>query len=162
MKYIRIGKIVNTHGIKGELRIMSDFRYKDKVFVPNFKFYVGDSKKEFIVNSYRFHKVFDMVTFRGFNSINDIEYLKGKYVYINENDLILDNNEFYSGNLIGYDVIINNKSIGKISEVLNMPANEVLRVNKTLIPYVTDFVNKIDIDNKKIYINNIRGLYYED
>ena len=60
MKFINIGKIVNTHGIKGELRILSDFKYKDKVFKKGFKFYVGKDKEELIVNSYRYHKIFDM------------------------------------------------------------------------------------------------------
>ena len=94
MKYIRIGKIVNTHGIKGELRILSDFKHKDKVFKKDMKFYVGKNKTEFIVNSYRFHKVFDMVTFKGFNNINDVEYLKGDFVFVNEEDVVLDEGEF--------------------------------------------------------------------
>ena len=46
MNYLYIGKLVNTHGIKGEVRILSNFRHKDKVFVKGFKFYVGKDKKE--------------------------------------------------------------------------------------------------------------------
>ena len=41
MKYIRIGKIVNTHGVKGEIRLLSDFKFKEKVFKNNFKVYIG-------------------------------------------------------------------------------------------------------------------------
>lgn len=158
MKYIRIGKIVNTHGIKGELRILSDFRYKDKIFVPNFKFYVGKAKKEFIVNSYRFHKVFDMVTFKGFNNINDVEYLKGDYVFINEEDLKLPEGEFLSSNLIGFKMYIGDKLVGEITEIINAPANEVIRCGDVLVPYVKEFINKIDKENKTIYINDVRGL----
>ena len=44
MDYINIGKIVNTHGIKGELRILSDFKFKDRVFVTGFNFYIGKEK----------------------------------------------------------------------------------------------------------------------
>ena len=158
MKFIRIGKIVNTHGIKGELRILSDFRHKDKVFKKGMKFYVGKNKDEYIVNTYRFHKVFDMVTFEGINNINDVEFLKGSYVFINEDDLKLDNNEFFSGKLIGFNVIIDGKIIGEVEEIINTPANEVIKCGKVLIPYVKDFIEKIDEDNKSIYINNIRGL----
>ena len=50
MELVRIGKIVNTHGIKGELRILSDFEFKDKVFKKGIKVYVGKKKKEFIIN----------------------------------------------------------------------------------------------------------------
>ena len=87
MKFIRIGKIVNTHGLKGELRILSDFRHKENVFIKGMKLYVGKKKEEFTINTYRFHKIYDMVTFEGFNNINDVEYLKGLQVYINEDDL---------------------------------------------------------------------------
>lgn len=158
MKFISIGKIVNTHGIKGELRIISNFKYKSAVFKKDMKFYVGKDKKEYIVNSYRFHKIFDMVTFKGFNNINDVEFLKGSLVYVNEDDIKLDENKFFSGKLIGFDVIIDEESIGAIEEVLNYPANEVLKIGKTLIPYVDEFIEKIDEENKKIYIKNIRGL----
>ena len=64
MNYLYIGKLVNTHGIKGEVRILSNFRHKDKVFVKGFKFYVGKDKKEYVVETYRKHKNFDMVTVR--------------------------------------------------------------------------------------------------
>lgn len=158
MKFIRIGKIVNTHGIKGELRILSDFRHKDKVFKKGMKFYVGKKKLEYIVNSYRFHKIFDMVTFEGYNNINDVEFLKGDFVFIDEEDLKLENNEFFSGKLIGFSVIIDGKIIGEVEEIINTPANEVIKVGKILIPYVKEFVEKIDEENKSIYIKNVRGL----
>ena len=94
MKFINVGKIVNTHGIKGELRILSKFRYKDKVFKKGMNLYVGKKKEKFTINTYRFHKIFDMVTFNGFNNINDVLYLKNEFVYINEEDLVLDDDEF--------------------------------------------------------------------
>jgi 16S rRNA processing protein RimM len=159
MKFIKIGKIVNTHGIKGELRILSDFRHKDKVFKKGMKVYVGKKKQEFIINSYRFHKIFDMVTFVGFNNINDIEYLKGDFIFINEEDLKLNDGEILSEKLIGFKAIIGNKEIGKVTEILDTPANEVIRINESiLVPYVKDFINNIDMDNKTIYINDIGGL----
>lgn len=158
MKYIRIGKIVNTHGIKGELRILSDFKHKDKVFKKDMKFYVGKNKAEFIVNSYRFHKVFDMVTFKGFNNINDVEYLKGDFVFVNEEDVVLDEGEFLASSLIGYTMFIGEKNVGEVTEIINAPANEVIKSGKILVPYVKEFINKIDTENKIIYINDVRGL----
>ena len=44
MKYVLIGKLVNTHGLKGEVRILSDFKYKDRVFIPGMKIYIGKKK----------------------------------------------------------------------------------------------------------------------
>ncbi len=159
MEFIKVGKIVNTHGIKGELRILSNFRHKDKVFVKGMKVYVGKNKLEFTINSYRFHKIFDMVTFNGFNNINDVEYLKGEFVFINEDDLKLDNNEVYSEKLLGFKVIIGDKEVGTITEIIFSPANDVLRVNdKILVPYVKEFIKEIDLVNKTIYINSVGGL----
>ena len=74
MNYLYIGKLVNTHGIKGEVRILSNFRHKDKVFVKGFKFYVGKDKKEYVVETYRKHKNFDMVVFKDNYDINLIEH----------------------------------------------------------------------------------------
>ena len=157
MEFINIGKIVNTHGIKGELRILSDFRYKEKVFKKGMKFYVGKEKEEFTVNSYRFHKIFDMVTFEGFTNINEVLYLKGRQVYINKSDLVLEDGEVYIEDLIGYDVIIGEKVLGKVTGVMyNSKANDNLKVGDILIPYVKDFILKIE-DNK-VYVKEIEGL----
>ena len=155
MKFINIGKIVNTHGIKGELRILSDFKYKDKVFKKDFKFYIGKDKEELIVNSYRHHKIFDMVTFNDLNDINLVLKYKGKEVYINEEDLDLDG-EIYIDNLIGYKVVVGNKDIGVVTDVMHMKANDILRVNDILIPYVKEFILKIE-DNT-IYVKDVGGL----
>ena len=154
MKYINVGKLVNTHGLKGELRILSNFRHKKNVFVKGMKLYIGKKKEEFTINTYRFHKIYDMVTFDGINSINDIEYLKGLNVYINEDDLKLDG-EIYSGKLIDFKVICDNKEIGIVTEIIDTPANEVIRIGeKILIPYIDEFIEKIDLENKTIYIKS--------
>ena len=159
MEYVYVGKLVNTHGIKGEVRLLSDFKHKDKVFVPNFKVYVGTKKKEYVIESYRRHKKFDMLVFKGFYDINLVEHLKGSGVYINRNDLILDKNTFLAVDLIGFDVIINGKLIGVIKDVLLTPANEVLVLdNKVMIPYVKAFINKVDIDKKLVVVNDVKGL----
>ena len=151
MNYLYIGKLVNTHGIKGEVRILSNFRHKDKVFVKGFKFYVGKDKKEYVVETYRKHKNFDMVVFKDNYDINLIEHLKGSFVYINKDELKLDKNKFLSVDLIGFDVIINDK--------LDTPANEVLVLdNNIMIPYVDAFIKEIDIKNKKVSVYEVKGL----
>ena len=158
MEFINVGKIVNTHALKGELRIMSNFRHKTQVFKKGMKVYVGKKKEEFTINTYRFHKIYDMVTFDGYNNINDVEQLKGLNIYINEEDLDLGK-DIYSGKLIDFNVINDNKSIGKVTEIIDTPANEVIRVEKDiLIPYVDEFIEKIDLDKKEIYVKGIGGL----
>lgn len=159
MQYLYIGKLVNTHGIKGEVRLISNFKHKSKVFVPGFKFYVGKEKKEFIIESYRKHKQFDMVVFKDNYDINLVEHLKGSFVNINKSDLILNKNEFLAVDLIGFNVIINDKLIGVIDNVIETPANEVLVLdNNVMIPYVKAFINNIDEKNKRVYVNDVKGL----
>lgn len=159
MQYLYIGKLVNTHGIKGEVRLISNFKYKNKIFIPGFRLYVGKEKKEFLVESYRRHKQFDMIVFKGYYDINLVEQLKGSFVYINKSDLILGENEFLAVDLIGFNVIINDKLIGTIKDVIETPANEVLVLdNDAMIPYVKAFINNIDKKNKRVYVNDVKGL----
>lgn len=159
MEYLYIGKLVNTHGIKGEVRIISNFRHKDKVFIKDFKFYIGKDKKEYIVETYRRHKNFDMVVFKDNYDINLIEHLKGSFVYINKEDLKLDKNTFLAIDLINFDVIINDKKVGIIKDILDTPANEVLVLdNNIMIPYVKAFINSIDIKSRKVIVNDVKGL----
>ena len=93
MKYVLIGKIVNTHGLKGEVRILSDFKYKDRVFKIGMKIYIGKNKVCEEINSYRYHKIFDMITMCGYDNIDQILKYKGEYVFISRDDLILKDNE---------------------------------------------------------------------
>ncbi len=162
MNLIKIGKIVNTHGIKGELRILSKFPYKDKVFINNMKIYI-DKKDIEIINTYRRHKNFDMITLKGYNNINEVLKYKGKYVYIDSSDIKLDNNKYLDEELIGLTVIYENIEKGIIKDIERYDKTVLFNIkgnNKNyLIPYNDNLIDKIDINNKKIYIKDIKGLF---
>ena len=159
MEYFYIGKLVNTHALKGEVRILSNFRHKDKVFINGFKLYIGKDKKEYVIESYRKHKNFDMVLFKGYYDINLVEHLKGSMVYINKEDLKLDKNTYLAVDLIGYNAIINDKRIGVIMDVLDTKANEILVLdNKILIPYVKEFIISVDKEKKEVHVKDVKGL----
>lgn len=159
MQYLYVGKLVNTHGIKGEVRILSNFRHIDKVFLKDMKFYIGKDKKEYVVETYRKHKNFHMVVFKDNYNINLIEHLKGSLVYIDKRDLKLDKNVYLSVDLIGFNVIISDKLIGTITDVIDTPANEVLVLdNKVMIPYVKAFINEVDTKEKIVVVNDVKGL----
>ena len=154
MKII-VGKYVNTHGIKGEIRIKSNFKYKDKVFLVGNKLYLKD--KEFLINSYRVHKGYDMVTFKGINDINLVLPYKGLYVYFEKKDLNLTNDEYLDSDLIGLNIYINNKIYDKVSEIRYINNNKkLLVVNKKLIPF--ELIKKIDFDKKIIILKEVDGL----
>ena len=143
---IRIGKYVNTHGIKGEIRILSDFSRKDLVFKKGFKIYIKDN--EFVINSYRKHKDYDMVTLEGINNINDIIDLKGNYVYIKREDI----NSFIDEDLYEYSVIIKDKEY-KIINIIENKAHKILVLNNNvMVPYVKEFIEKKDDIEKKLYM----------
>lgn len=162
MKYICIGKIVNTHGIKGEVRLISNFKFKDKVFVPNMNIYIGRNKIKEVISSYRPHKQFDMVCMDGYNNINQILKYKGEKVYINKEDLILNKDEYLDEDLIGMNVIIDNEIKGIVKKI-DYSSKQSLIVVKVgekdcLIPYVSDIIDNIDFKKGCITLKNIKGL----
>ena len=159
--YRYLGKIVNTHGIKGEVRIISDVDFKELVFKEGFNLYIGSKKNKETVNTYRVHKNFDMVTFKGINNINDVLKYKGEDVYILKDDI--------EGTITDEDYIgleaYTDKYIGKVTSILK-GYNDILVIENNdkryLVPKLDNFIKNIDFENKKITIENIKGLIDED
>lgn len=158
MNYICIGKIVNTHGIKGEIRILSNFDYKDKIFIKGFNLYIGSSKEKVTISTYRHHKCFDMCLFEEYNYINDVLKFKGQKVYINRDDLILNETEILDNDLIGLDAFYNDNKLGKITDIINNNGYKLFLIDNKYIPYNKEFIEKIDLNNKKIIFKNMEGL----
>ena len=157
---ICIGKMTNTHGIKGEIRILSNFKYKMEVFKKDNYIYINGEKLK--VKTYRVHKNYDMLTLEGYNDINEVLKFKGEKVYIDENDYNFSG--VLNEDLIGLDVYSNNEIIGKVLRVEENAGRELLVIKKEdkeyLIPYVDEFVKRIEKD--KIEINLIKGLIDEN
>lgn len=156
---IKIGKMTNTHGLKGEIRILSHFKYKNIVFKVGNIIYINNEKLE--ITSYRVHKEYDMVTLKGYNNIDNVLKFKGKSVYIDENDYVFPG--ILNENLIGLDVYDSNKFIGKVTDVITNGSQELIVIQKNskeyLIPYVDEFIKNI---NDKIEVKLIKGLIDED
>ena len=153
-----IGKITNTHGIKGEVKILSNIKHKDLVFKIGNKLIIDE--EPLIINSYRVHKGYDLVTFKGINDINDVLKYKGKKIYFNEKlDVLFD--EDYIGLEIYTD-----KYVGTVKDIINNGANDIFVIynenKKYYIPNVPVFIKKIDFNEKRIYINSIDGLIDEN
>ena len=155
MEYVNVGKIVNTHALKGEVRIISNFEFKDRVFKKGNKLYMGQFKDEEVIETYRVHKQFDMVKFVGIDYINDVLKYKGMSVYVNKEDLTLEEDEILENEFSGMKVYSNEEEVGIISEYRNDNGNKMIRVNDKLIPYNKDFITKIDKKNNIIYMHNI-------
>lgn len=149
---IYVGKYVNTHGIKGEIRIKSDFKYKDKVF------FVGNTliinNQEFIINSYRRHKEYDMVSFKGITNINQIIDLKGSKVFVF--NISLDDGEYLDSTLIGFKVYMNNIYKGDVLDIKYLNnSKKILVVNNKYVPF--ELVN-VNLDEKRIDVMEVDGL----
>ena len=156
MEYVYIGKIVNTHGIKGELRIISDFELKDRVFKKGFNLYIGKGYIKETINSYRSHKCFDMVLFEGYNNINEVLKYKYNKVYVKRTDLNLKENEYLISDLINMEAIFEDKSIGKVMSVINNNNYKLLDISGILIPLNKEFIE--DIKDNKIILKNVGEL----
>ena len=160
MNKILIGKVVNTHGIKGEIRILSDFPFKEKVFVVDNKIIIDD--KEYIIKSYRVHKGYDMITLDGFDNINDVLFLLKSNVYVLEDSLKLDDDEILDEELITYKVLTNDGKEGIIKDIFKASStNKILRImfdREVLIPINSPMVKKIDKKNKEVIIELIEGM----
>jgi len=162
MKYTLIGKLVNTHGLKGEVRILSDFKYKDRVFIPEMKIYIGKDKVCETIKTYRHHKIFEMITMDGYNDINEVLKYKGDYVFVNKEDIKLNENEYLDEDIIGLYVYVGERELGTVRKIENHNGNEILVVNGEkdyLIPYNFDIIESVDLKKRTILVKDIKGLY---
>ena len=153
-----IGDLVNTHGIKGEVRIISNFKYKEVVFKPNNYIYINGEKIK--IKTYRKHKNYDMVTFENYDNINDVLKFKGNKVYIDKKEYTFPG--ILNEDLYGKKVYDNKKYIGILKNIISNGSGELLVVQgkkEYLIPYVDEFVKNIGED---IELSLIKGLIDED
>ena len=152
MKKIVIGKYVNTHGIKGEIRIKSNFLYKDRVFKVGNEIIID---KPYIITSYRVHKDYDMVTLEGINNINDIINLKNSLVYI-DRDKYLSDDDYLDSDLIGFKVCNSNLDLIVTDISYITEKKKLLVANDKLIPF--ELIEDIDKNKKVITIKDVIGL----
>lgn len=158
MEYVCIGKLVNTHGIKGEVKLLSNFEYKDKAFVVGMNFYIGEDKEKVTVNSYRHHKVFDMVTFKEYNYINDVLKIKNKLVYVLKPDLALDNNSILDRDYIGMNAYYEGVLVGKVNDIINNNGYKLMLIGTKYVPFNKEFISSVSVTKKELILKNVEGL----
>lgn len=156
MEKIFVGKIVNTFGIKGELKVVSKFEMAGKVYQKNKILLIGG--KEYRISNVRFHKNNYLIELNDIKDINLIEYLIGNDVYFDKDDLNLGSSEFLVSELINYRVINGDKIIGIITDYDDNKINPLVKVdNKYYIP-LNGYYDRIDKKNKIIYVKDVSGL----
>ena len=153
MNKVILGKYVNTHGLKGEIRIKSNFPYKSKVFKINNEIIINDVT--YVIKSYRVHKGYDMVTLDGINDINMIPFPKNTNVYI-DRDKYLSKKEYLDSDLIGF-IVYNSKIERKITGISYISnTKKLLETKEGYIPF--ELVQNVDLDKKRIKIEEVDGL----
>jgi len=167
-KWFQVGKIVNTHGIRGEVRVVSVTDFPDERYKRGNRLYIFQKDKEpveVIVKSHRIHKNFDLLSFEGYDSINEVEPFKGSDIKVPESQLgSLDGGEYYFHEIIGCSVYTEDgDELGIINEILTPGANDVWVVKRKgkkdlLIPYIEDVVKHIDVKEKRVIIFPMEGL----
>ncbi|AFS78629.1 16S rRNA processing protein RimM [Gottschalkia acidurici 9a] len=163
MEYIQIGKIINTHGIKGDVKVLpltDDIKRFDSLK----KIFVGKDKIELEISKVWYNKQNPMLHFKGYDNINDVEKFKNSDIWIDEKDKIkLPKDSYFIHDIIGLEVYLNDDSyLGKIKEVLQPGANDVYVVENEdkqyLIPAIKDVIKEVNMQDKKIIIEPIKGL----
>lgn len=165
---ISIGKIINFHGIKGEVKLGYSKGSEDRLLQLKSVFTeLGGQKIILNISSMRFHKNFAIVKFKEINSINDFEPFKGAILKIEQQAVIqnLEDDEFLISDLEGLSVFDSDGvQIGKIAAVGENKANNLLSVKSKkdgkiyLVPFIKELVPKVDLEGKRVIINNIEGL----
>ncbi len=160
MELIYIGQITSTHGIKGEIKIKSNFQFKDNVFKLGNKLIID--KQEYTIKSYRVHKGFDMVCLNDFKDINEVLHLLRKKVYFDKDKLNLSSSEVLDSELIRYQVLTTDGKEGIIKEIFYAsPTNKIIRVfidREYLIPINSPIIKSIDKNNSLVIIELIEGM----
>lgn len=169
MDKVKIGKIVGTHGLKGELKIRSNSDFSEERFKKGNYLIVRYQgiDLEFEIVSSRVHKGNYLVAFKENQDINLVEKYIGAMVYGYKDESLLDDDEYFYDDLRGLQV----KStegivIGPVTSIYDNGRHNILNIDyhgkNVAIPYVEAFIKDIDLDNKEITVALIKGFIDED
>ena len=165
LTHFRIGQIVNTQGLKGEVRV---YPYVDDInrFDDLESFYLDKNfDKEYEVERVRYKGNMVIMKIKGIDTVELAERLKTKNLYISREDSVdLDEDEFFIADLIGLDVFtVDGDKVGTLKDVLQYSANDVYVVKgdndkEYLIPSTLKFVPEINLNENKMIIDPIKGM----
>ncbi len=163
---LEIGKIVNTHGLRGEVKVVpwtdspDDFEAVEKVFVK-----IKSEYMPLTVKAVRYQKNNLIVKFREFDNINDVEAFKGATLYCDRDELgELPEGVYYIVDLIGLTVVSDEgDTVGVIADVFNTGANDIYDVKREgkknlLLPVIDEVVKEIDMEKGQVTVHIMEGL----
>lgn len=167
-QFLEVGKINNTHGIKGEVKLT--LWCDDIDYLRQFKvLYFDDEGKQGVrLKAVRAQKNLAILKLEGFDTIESAEQIKGRVLYGNRDDVTIDEGANYIADIIGCYVvdIDTEEEYGQIKDVLNYGSCDIYDVESwgkhTLIPAIPDVVKEINTEYKVIRIKKMKGLFDEN
>ncbi len=165
--FLETGKIVNIHGLKGEVKVMPWSDSPD--FICEFdRLFVGKKKQEYEIEYARVHKGMVLIKLKGIDSPEAANGLRNSIVYIDRTEVELEEGVYFIKDIIGLTVkdASDGRVYGKVTDVLQTGANDVYEIKdgeKTrLVPAVEDVIVSTDIEGGVMTIRPLEGLFDED
>lgn len=162
-----VGKIVNTHGIRGELRIVPITDFIDDRFRPGNHLVIekDDVTIPVTVEKVRPHKGMELVKFAEYDNINDVEKFRNCYLSIAADQIQpLDDGRYYYHQIIGLTVkTTEGRELGQVKEIMAPGANDVWVVDRPgqsdlLLPAIKDVIKQVDLDHQEVIVELMEGL----
>lgn len=156
-----VGKIVNTFGIKGEVKValytenINNFKKGNKIYVNN---------KEMQIEKSRLQKNMLILKLKGVDNMTDAEDLRDSIITVERNKKELPSGTYYIADLIGLDVYTDEGNLlGKIIDIYNTGANDIYTVKtlegkEVLLPAIKDVIKQVDIQNEQVIVHILKGL----
>lgn len=170
MEYLRVGTIIRTIGLRGEVKVYPTTDFRDSRFKSGNRLFLSKDDgdlKEVTIKIHRKNGECDNLIFKEISSIEEAE----KYVHydllVEKDNKVLRKDEYFYTDLIGCTVIFDNDSlIGEVINVEEYASYRTLRVKRdngkdVLIPFVDAFIKTVDIESKKIIVKFIEGLLWK-
>ncbi|MBQ1517285.1 MAG: ribosome maturation factor RimM [Clostridia bacterium] len=166
-QFLEIGQIVNTHGLKGEVKVMPWCDSPE--FLCAFKkLYLKNGDTVDVTNA-RVQKNMVILKIKGVNSIEQADVMRNTILYMNRSDIELDEDVFFWQDILNCTVIDadTGKEYGKITDILETGANDVYQITDKdgknyLIPVIDDVVVSTDIDSEIVTIRPLKGIFDDE
>ena len=156
LPYIEAGEIVTTHGVRGEIKVLSWLDSPEMLCEFD---RCRISGREYVMDSVRVQKTCNLVKLRGVDTMEDAQKLRGKTMELYREDI--SDNLIFASELVDVEVYADGACIGKIKEVLDYPGNSVYVVQgerEYLIPAVKEFILSTDLERNQMQVKLLKGM----
>lgn len=165
-KRLEVGQIVNTFGIKGEVKVIpftDDINRFDRL--KNIYIKIKSDSKQYIIENVKYHKNMVLLKLEGIDKVEDAENLRNAFIEIDRKDAIpLKEGTYFIADLIGLDVYTDNgELLGKVDDIYNTGSNDIYVIKnelgkQILLPGIKEVIKKVELEQEKIIVHLIKGL----